>query len=160
MTSACFHLSILAQELELTRRWYERVLGSVAGRSSAAALILNLGGHQLVAQHQPLDPEPLQRGNYPRHFGLVVPSLESWQALRERVGTTGEGFRWPRNAASWARCWSTGPLSDRSLSQLAGVQALPAPGGCTGLPRSGCCGRSGAPAPQQSRGLIGRDLLE
>ncbi|SBO43372.1 VOC family protein [Cyanobium sp. NIES-981] len=92
MTSPCFHLSIPARDLELTRCWYERVLGCRAGRGSTAALILDLGGHQLVAQHQPHDPEPLQRGIYPRHFGLVFEALHQWQALRERVEAAGEPF--------------------------------------------------------------------
>ncbi len=94
MTPPSFHLSIPARDLALTRRWYERVLGCVAGRSSAVALILDLGGHQLVAQHQPQehDQEPAQRGIYPRHFGLVFEALPQWQALRQRVEAAGEPF--------------------------------------------------------------------
>ncbi|MBE9171561.1 VOC family protein [Cyanobium sp. LEGE 06143] len=94
MASPSFHLSIPAWDLTLTRQWYEQVLGCVAGRSSAAALILDLGGHQLVAQQQPHgpDPEPVQQGIYPRHFGLQFDSLPQWQALRERVEAAGEPF--------------------------------------------------------------------
>ncbi|MEB3263524.1 MAG: VOC family protein [Synechococcus sp.] len=90
MTQALFHLSIPAADLELTRHWYERVLGCTAGRSSSAAVILDLGGHQLVAQHHP--PEPAQAGIYPRHFGLVFPSREEWEGLRRRVEAAGEPF--------------------------------------------------------------------
>ena len=45
MEQPCFHLSIPAINLELSRHWYEQVLGCRAGRSSDEALILDLGGH-------------------------------------------------------------------------------------------------------------------
>ena len=86
--TTCFHLSIPAVDLERTLCWYTRVLGCVAGRRSAQALILDLGGHQLVAQHQPYGPVDRQGGIYPRHFGLVFGSLTQWQALRERTDTS------------------------------------------------------------------------
>lgn len=89
---SCFHLSIPAADLELARRWYGRVLGCLAGRGSPQALILDLGGHQLVLQHHPNDQASAQSGIYPRHFGLVFGSLESWQTLRERVEAAGEPF--------------------------------------------------------------------
>ncbi|MFY8148158.1 MAG: VOC family protein [Prochlorococcaceae cyanobacterium] len=92
MTEAVFHLSIPATDLELTRCWYERVLGCTAGRSSPAAVILDLGGHQLVAQHHPHPEESPQPGIYPRHFGLVFASFATWQALVEHVQTAGEPF--------------------------------------------------------------------
>ena len=88
----CFHLSIPAHDLAATRAWYERVLGCVAGRCSAVAVILDLGGHQLVAQHQPNDPEPPQPGIYPRHFGLVFNDHAAWEALRRRVEAAAEPF--------------------------------------------------------------------
>lgn len=87
-----FHLSIPATDLEATQRWYGRVLGCTAGRRSDAALILDLGGHQLVAQLHPADSEPIQGGIYPRHFGLVFHTLEHWQALRQQVEAAGEPF--------------------------------------------------------------------
>ena len=43
MAPPCFHLSIPAHDLAATRAWYERVLGCVAGRCSAVAVILDLG---------------------------------------------------------------------------------------------------------------------
>lgn len=93
MVQPIFHLSIPADDLEVTRRWYVEVLGCGVGRCSTHALILDLGGHQLVAQKQ-LQPraEPTQTGIYPRHFGLVLPDLASWQALRERVRASGSRF--------------------------------------------------------------------
>ena len=90
--TTCFHLSIPAVDLERTLCWYTRVLGCVAGRRSAQALILDLGGHQLVAQHQPYGPVDRQGGIYPRHFGLVFGSLTQWQALREHVEAAEEPF--------------------------------------------------------------------
>lgn len=90
MSRSLFHLSIPAADLELTRHWYERVLGCTAGRSSSAAVILDLGGHQLVAQHHP--PEPAQAGIYPRHFGLVFEHASRWQALLEKARQAGLQF--------------------------------------------------------------------
>ncbi len=93
MALPCFHLSIPAHDLAVTRAWYERVLGCVAGRCSPVALILDLGGHQLVAQHHPAAAEePDQPGIYPRHFGLVFEQRSSWEALRKRVEAAAEPF--------------------------------------------------------------------
>ena len=88
-----FHLSIPAIDLELTRHWYVEGLGCRAGRSSADALILDLGGHQLVAQRLRQPPlESPQPGIYPRHFGLVFDTADAWQALLERARSTGLRF--------------------------------------------------------------------
>jgi extradiol dioxygenase family protein len=82
----CFHLSIPAHDLEATERWYVDGLGCRPGRRSADALILDLGGHQLVAQRlRPDHSEPFQPGIYPRHFGLVFDSAAPWQQLLERA---------------------------------------------------------------------------
>lgn len=89
-----FHLSIPALDLDATQRWYVEGLGCVAGRRSAHALILDLGGHQLVAQRT--DPANLgadQAGIYPRHFGLVFADRASWQALLERSRAAGLEFK-------------------------------------------------------------------
>jgi hypothetical protein len=80
-----FHLSIPSADLAATERWYVGGLGCGVGRRSAQALILNLGEHQLVAQHTPSRQDPPQRGIYPRHFGLVFDSLSEWDAWRERA---------------------------------------------------------------------------
>lgn len=88
-----FHLSIPALDLEQCRRWYVEGLGCRAGRASAEALILDLGGHQLVAQRlrQP-SGEPAQTGIYPRHFGLVFDDLDSWRSLLNRARAAGLRF--------------------------------------------------------------------
>ena len=92
MERPCFHLSIPARDLEASADWYERVLGCRPGRRSAVAVILDLGGHQLVLQHHG-DAEAQQPGIYPRHFGLVFDQLSSWQALRDRIADLGQPFR-------------------------------------------------------------------
>ncbi len=92
MVVACFHLSIPAADLEVTERWYAGGLGCVVGRRSDEALILNLGGHQLVAQHTPAGAEGPQRGIYPRHFGLVFDAFADWEALRDRARQAGLRF--------------------------------------------------------------------
>ena len=86
-----FHLSIPSCDLEASRRWYVEGLGCTPGRSSADALILDLGGHQLVLQKQ-RKPEPIQSGIYPRHFGLVFDSIEAWRSQLERARSAGLHF--------------------------------------------------------------------
>ena len=71
MDQSCFHLSIPAIDLALSRHWYEQVLGCRAGRCSDEALILDLGGHQLVLQRHRDELAAPQQGIYPRHFGLI-----------------------------------------------------------------------------------------
>ncbi|MFZ0408595.1 MAG: VOC family protein [Cyanobium sp.] len=88
-----FHLSIPCHDLEVTRRWYVEGLGCTAGRRSDQALILELGGHQLVAQQLPPERcEPVQPGIYPRHFGLVFATAQAWQELLERARLRGLRF--------------------------------------------------------------------
>ncbi|MGA1304694.1 MAG: VOC family protein [Cyanobium sp.] len=87
-----FHLSIPSADLKATEQWYAGGLGCGVGRRSSQALILNLGDHQLVAQHTPADPEPAQRGIYPRHFGLVFDTLDEWAAWRNRARGAGLRF--------------------------------------------------------------------
>ena len=93
MERPCFHLSIPAHDLEATRRWYVEGLGCRAGRSSSEALILDLGGHQLVVQKcpPPLQESP-QPGIYPRHFGLVFETAAAWQLQLQRARSAGLRF--------------------------------------------------------------------
>ena len=95
MDRPCFHLSIPAVDLGISRDWYERVLGCRAGRSSDEALILDLAGHQLVLQRHSHDLGLKQAGIYPRHFGLIFQHSAQWQALRKRVEQTDEPFAVP-----------------------------------------------------------------
>ncbi|MFN9629275.1 MAG: VOC family protein [Cyanobacteriota bacterium] len=92
MAVACFHLSIPSANLAATERWYVEGLGCTVGRRSPQALILNLGGHQLVAQLTPATSDQPQRGIYPRHFGLVFTSLSAWEDLRDRAQQSGLTF--------------------------------------------------------------------
>jgi extradiol dioxygenase family protein len=85
MAAPLFHLSIPCADLAVTERWYVEGLGCVAGRRSEHALILNISGHQLVAQRTPPAGTPPQHGIYPRHFGLVFHHFTAWDALRQRA---------------------------------------------------------------------------
>lgn len=93
MQRCCFHLSIPAVDLEASLRWYVDGLGCRLGRRSPEAAILDLGGHQLVLQLVPAGSvAELQRGIYPRHFGLVFDQFADWQALRQRIHAAGLSF--------------------------------------------------------------------
>lgn len=90
-TTTQFHLSFPVTDLDATERWYVDGLGCQRGRRSHEALVLGLGGHQLVAH---LEPAALatQRGVYPRHFGLVLAEPEELANLEERARAQGLHF--------------------------------------------------------------------
>lgn len=83
-TKAIFHLAFPVDNLRKAEKFYVNGLGCRRGRRSAHSLILNLHGHQIVAQLTD-GPLPLQKGIYPRHFGLVFPRLADWKKLVSRA---------------------------------------------------------------------------
>ena len=106
---ALFHLAFPVADLEATERWYVDGLGCQRGRRSREALVLGLGGHQLVA-HLERDPGPTQRGLYPRHFGLVFADPTDFDAIEQRAQRQGLRF----GAASRLR-FAGSPLEHRSF---------------------------------------------
>jgi uncharacterized protein len=82
--SILFHLAFPVTDIAQAKVYYGEGLGCVIGRESEQAVILNLYGHQLVA-HMTHDPLQLQKGIYPRHFGLVFEAIADWEALLHRV---------------------------------------------------------------------------
>ncbi len=84
LPSPLFHLAFPVSDLEATERWYVQGLGCRRGRRSAEALVLELGGHQLVAHLERALP-PAQKGIYPRHFGLVFATAQELNALERRA---------------------------------------------------------------------------
>jgi hypothetical protein len=95
MNGSMFHLAFPARDLAEARRFYIEGLGFVAGRESPAALIMNIRGHQVVAQLS--DDEPrTQDSIYPHHFGLIFDDRGDWQRLLYRARRQGlEFFREP-----------------------------------------------------------------
>jgi uncharacterized protein len=90
MNEFIFHLAFPIENIADTKEFYVDGLGCTIGRQTANSLILNLYGHQLVAHVT--DRVPLQVGIYPRHFGIVFPTLADWQALHDRATSTGLKF--------------------------------------------------------------------
>ena len=84
MQPIIFHLAFPVADIARTKAFYADGLGCTVGRENPNSVILNLGGHQLVAHvtHEALMP---QRGIYPRHFGLVFTDEADWEALRDRA---------------------------------------------------------------------------
>ncbi len=84
MSEFIFHLAFPIANIPDTKKFYVDGLGCSVGRETANSVILNLYGHQLVAHvtDRPLQP---QQGIYPRHFGIVFPTLTDWQALHDRA---------------------------------------------------------------------------
>ena len=84
MKDALFHLAFPTHDVAAAKRFYVDGLGCTLGRESSHAVTFGLAGHQLVGHLTP-EPLPSQQGIYPRHFGLVLLSLETWQALADRA---------------------------------------------------------------------------
>jgi uncharacterized protein len=83
MADTIFHLAFPIENIPATKKFYVDGLGCTIGRETANSIILNLYGHQLVA-HLVAAPLPPQAGIYPRHFGIVFPTLADWQSLLDR----------------------------------------------------------------------------
>jgi uncharacterized protein len=92
MSSIIFHLAFPVGNLSETKHFYIEGLGCELGRESKHSLILNLGGHQLVA-HVSQEAGVMQAGIYPRHFGLVFATQADWQALYDRAQAQQLKFR-------------------------------------------------------------------
>jgi uncharacterized protein len=84
MAKCLFHLAFPVHDLKAARRFYVGGLGCGVGRASDHSMILNLFGHQIVAQLTE-GPLPPQKGIYPRHFGLVFSDLKDWEKMAKRA---------------------------------------------------------------------------
>jgi uncharacterized protein len=82
MSEFIFHLAFPIANIPDTKKFYVNGLGCSVGREATSSIILNFYGHQLVAHIS--DNISSQKGIYPRHFGLVLPSLADWTALLNR----------------------------------------------------------------------------
>ncbi|MFN5513411.1 MAG: VOC family protein [Cyanobacteriota bacterium] len=90
-TPPLFHLAIPVGDIPQAKAFYCECLGCRSGRETPQALILDFYGHQLVA-HTTLEPIPVQKGVYPRHFGVVFSELKDWQDLVEKLQAQGTEF--------------------------------------------------------------------
>lgn len=79
-----FHLAIGINDIAKAKSFYVQGLGCQVGRENPQAIILNFCDHQVVA-HMTKEPLTPQKGIYPRHFGLVFPSLSEWEAILARA---------------------------------------------------------------------------
>lgn len=90
MEGVIFHLAFPVADLESAKRFYVDGLGCTLGRESERAITLELAGHQLVGHLAP--PAEVQKGIYPRHFGLIFKEESAWQALVDRAKAKGLRF--------------------------------------------------------------------
>lgn len=84
MKTAIFHLAIPVKNITEAKTFYVEGLGCELGRESPHAVILNFYGHQLVAHTTSEELTP-QKGIYPRHFGMIFPTEEDWEAVWEQA---------------------------------------------------------------------------
>lgn len=90
MSAILFHLAFPIHDIAAAKQFYVDGLGCTLGRESSRAVTFGLHDHQLVAHV--IDQAQEQKGIYPRHFGLVFLSKESWQALADRAKAKGLTF--------------------------------------------------------------------
>lgn len=97
MTIQPFHLAIPVDNLENARAFYGDILGCEQGRCSDHWIDWNFFGHQLVTHVAPdrvLPPahNAVDGHSVPvPHFGVVL-TMDSWQALADRVEEAGVAF--------------------------------------------------------------------
>ncbi|MBC7882000.1 MAG: glyoxalase [Anaerolineae bacterium] len=84
MAEVIFHLAFPIKNIADTKAFYADGLGCEVGRESVHSIILNLYGHQLVG-HVTEEPLAVQRGIYPRHFGLIFTDETVYDALIDRA---------------------------------------------------------------------------
>jgi uncharacterized protein len=84
MNEFIFHIAFPIENIPDTKKFYVDGLGCQPGRETTSSIVLNLYGHQLVA-HITQAPIAVQAGIYPRHFGIVFPTLADWQILLDRA---------------------------------------------------------------------------
>jgi uncharacterized protein len=84
MNEFIFHLAFPIANIPDTKKFYVDGLGCDVGRETINSIILNLYGHQLVAHITDRSLE-IQTGIYPRHCGIVFPTLADWQGLLDRA---------------------------------------------------------------------------
>lgn len=91
MNLAIFHLAFPVSDIAQAKAFYAEGLGCEVGRESATSVILNLGGHQIVAHLTPDIITP-QQSIYPRHFGVIFTDEADWEALLTRSQQQGLTF--------------------------------------------------------------------
>ena len=84
MKDALFHLAFPTHDVAAAKHFYVDGLGCTLGRESSNAVTFGLAGYQLVV-HLATEPLPRQQGIYPRHFGLVFSSIDSWQQFLKQA---------------------------------------------------------------------------
>jgi extradiol dioxygenase family protein len=93
-----FHLAFPVHDLEAARAFYGGVLGCPEGRSDPSWIDFNFFGHQLVAHLQPgaagdRATNAVDGHGVPiPHFGLVLPTMEEWRRLADRLRAGGIAF--------------------------------------------------------------------
>lgn len=92
-----FHLAFPVKDLDLTRKFYEGLLGCGVGRTDERWIDLNFWGNQITAHLVDSLPEndptnPVDGKSVPvRHFGAIL-EWEDWQALAEKLKANGVEF--------------------------------------------------------------------
>lgn len=86
-----FHLAFSCHDFQTAKQFYVDLLGCECGRESAHALIMNFGGHQLVA-HKIEAPLVEQKTIYPNHFGLIFNEKVEFDTLINKVETSAVEF--------------------------------------------------------------------
>ena len=84
-----FHLAFPVSNLDISKKWYTKILGCNIGRTSKNWIDFNLFGHQIVAHLSDKDyianTNLVDNQNIPvRHFGVIL-EIDQWKKLVEKI---------------------------------------------------------------------------
>ncbi|HEY9886319.1 MAG TPA: VOC family protein [Vampirovibrionales bacterium] len=84
MAEVIFHIAFPVKDIQETKNFYINKLGCRAGRETAASLILDFFGHQLVAHKTKKELIP-QGSIYPQHFGIIFKTEKDFAEMEDRL---------------------------------------------------------------------------
>jgi extradiol dioxygenase family protein len=84
-----FHLAIPTKNLQESKDFYAGILDLGVGREYPEYVIFDFFGHQLVCHLAPEKVDDCVEDMYPRHFGLILPTIEKLQAVYQRAKERG-----------------------------------------------------------------------
>ncbi|MDJ0626085.1 MAG: VOC family protein [Candidatus Caenarcaniphilales bacterium] len=89
--SIIFHAAFPVKDIAATKSFYVDKLGADSGRETAASIILNFYGHQLVAHVTKNELKP-QGSIYPRHLGLIFTNEEDFDEMEKKIKNANINF--------------------------------------------------------------------
>lgn len=90
-SSIIFHAAFPIKDIKQTKEFYVNKLGASSGRETAASVILDFYGYQLVAHITKQELKP-QGSIYPRHLGLIFKNEKDFEEIENKIRKAGIKF--------------------------------------------------------------------